>query len=254
MNTNGIGETKWDEITNKMQEYTSRFETVQQERSNYEIVHFIVGSEETPERQWRRAVLELQKVYFQIQKLTNEFAHKKYVIGTREVDLEMSAIKAKEIFEKKDFPDPEKEKTLFMMENIKTENLLINQMMGINLVELQLKIKGLIREAQAFITIIEQLEQDNSGPYSYNDIQINEKNYWRLRLEKLAMLGEGNPAIHVVNMLREIGRRYMPNMPEIQFFEDLPGKFKSIPLGNAIPASAVVKEAVAQVIKKGKKK
>jgi hypothetical protein len=139
------------------------FEAIQQPRSDFQLAHFVVCQHDTPARQWAQAVLELQIKVFNIARIQLDIEEK----SLQRTDLIVRAMVA------------EKDQDRRLLE-IQAERL------RIDVEEIRLARLGNVREAETLLSIVRSLEAQHQGPYTREELQAGEAEYWDLRLTRQA--------------------------------------------------------------------
>jgi len=150
-----------NELVREGERMLERFEAIQQPRSDFALAHFVVAQHDTPARQWVQAVLELQGRVFNL----------------RRAQLD------------------EEEKLLDLKKH--RRNRIKRTRIELDLREMALARLGAVREANTLLAIVRVLEEQHGGPYTHEELQAGEPEYWRLRLTRqsyLALRAGGAPA------------------------------------------------------------
>jgi hypothetical protein len=156
------------ELQARGRELREAFDAIQQPRSDFALAHFVVAQHDTPARQWAQAVLELQIKVFTLRRTqlavdrleeriaaADAVARNPLVRGRRR---RLAAIEAAEL-------RVDREETA------------------------QARL-GAVREAETLYAIARQIEaKANDGrPFTYEQLQAGEIEYWQLRLGRQAYL------------------------------------------------------------------
>lgn len=172
------------ELVRQIEGLKADIEAIQQPRSDFALIHFVVGMHDKPGRQRMQAVLELQIKMFNI----------------RRAQLDEQELNIKRRVQEKitNTNGDENDKALAKIEM---------ERIDVNLAELNLARLGAIREAECLLSILDQLPQ-----YTYEQLQAEEAEYWQARLSRqagqdLRAMGAVTPGnIEAINqMLREPG-------------------------------------------------
>jgi hypothetical protein len=139
-----------------------RLEAIQMDRSAFALAHFVVGQHDTAPRMWSQAILELQI------KLEN--------LRALELDADGLAL------------DVEEAEARTGCEGMDAQRAVIDgKRAALALGALGLRALSLRREAAALYAIIMKIEEANGGrPYTFEELQNAEADYWILRLERQA--------------------------------------------------------------------
>lgn len=178
-------------IIERIESLRKDIEAIQQPRSDFAIKHFVVGQHDTPGRQRAQAVLELQIKMFNIRRAQLE-------------EKRMNILRERHLQSGDELDKIEAEK------------------IDLDLAELRLSRMGAIREATALLAILDQLP-----PYSYEQYQAEEVEYWNRRLSRQALqdlrsmgtIGAGN--LEAINQM--LDRKPELNLDALRALAQLEG-------------------------------
>lgn len=147
-------------LVRQIENLKADIDAIQQPRSDFALMHFVVGAHDMPGRQRMQAVLELQIKMFNIRRAQ---------LDERRLLAEKKK-QSKIVLENPETYEGE-------MAQIETERI------EVDLAELRLARLGAIREANCLLAILEKLPK-----YSYEQLQAEEGRYWVARLGRQALL------------------------------------------------------------------
>jgi len=162
-----------------------RFETIAQPRSDYQLEHFVIGQHDTPARMWVQAVLELQVKFFESERMRLE-------AELAEAQADLLEAEAGAVF------TSFRKARLFRI-RASQERLKISQ--------IELGRLGLVREAETLLRLIAALEKDHGAPFTAEEIEAGEAEYWKRRAERQAnheLQAMGTVSAGQLDMLRQI--------------------------------------------------
>lgn len=165
------------------EELRASLRAIQQPRSDFALAKFVVAQHDTPARQWAQAVLELQ--------------HKVFGIARARIDAERIAFQIEQLRAKR--------------RKTKLDELELRRL-EVDLEELDLARLGAVREADTLYEIIQAIElKANAGqPFTHEQLQHGEVEYWRLRLERQAlqdMRESGTVRVGNIEAIRQMSAR-----------------------------------------------
>lgn len=161
-------------------------EAIQQNRSNYQIKHFVVGQHQTPARQRMQTVLELQIKLFNIRRA--QLSADKINV---ELDRLISSGERMEPFDEK--------LRMIEIEEKKTD-----------LAEIELSRLSQVREAECLYAILHELPT-----FTYEQYQEEEDKYWILRIGEqieLSRLNTGAPGVGNHQALLQMNRPILQSL------------------------------------------
>lgn len=174
------------------------FEAIQQPRSDFALAHFVVAQHDTPARQWAQAVLELQIKVFNIRRA--------------QVDRERIDIDIEEIRRRLHSP--------LLRRSVRRRLELDLVAKDVDAKDVDLARLGAVREAETLYAITKQIErQANDGqPFTYEQLQAGEAEYWQLRLSRQAYLaargaidpGNGDAILQTMTEPGEVRPQLLP--------------------------------------------
>ena len=154
----------------------SAFEAIAQDRSDYQLAHFVVGPHNTLARQWWQIVLELRGRIFNMAR--EQAAVEKYEIALEEAR------------HKEEVADDEFERRRASVDARLAE---------VAIQEANLMRLGHAQEAETLFRLLEQVERAQGKPFTRAEIEADEERYWKRRLAHQAyvanrggVLGTGN--------------------------------------------------------------
>lgn len=161
-------EAREAEIQARGRELREAFEAIQQPRSDYALAHFVVAQHDTPARQWAQAVLELQIKVFNVRRA--QLAMEKL-----EVQIEAAEALAR---------NPLAGRRRRRLAGVEAASLRVDRE------ETILARLGAVREAETLYAITQRIEAEANGgrPFTYEQLQAGEAEYWQLRLSRQAYL------------------------------------------------------------------
>lgn len=139
-------------------------------RSKYQLEKFVIGQHDTLAMQWKQIVLEAQELFYNI---------KSAEISLKKIEIEISRLLESD--DEIDLLEAEK-KHLDMLYT-----------------------KRILNGAKIELKFLEEIAKD-IGPHTFEDIEQNQEEYWRLRLQKQAQVDvlskvEGVSAANILSMI-----------------------------------------------------
>ena len=154
------------EMTEEIKLLFERFRTIAQTRTNFQLEHFIVAQHDTPARQWWQCLLELKGQYFEMLRVG---------LAVEKIQIEIEKMKKKTIPDVKDWNIQKIE--------IKEKEL--------ELAQVEFDRIARLRECEALYAILQKIEfEANEGkPFTLEQINQGEAEYWHKRLTRQIVLG-----------------------------------------------------------------
>lgn len=146
-------------VVQQKRDVFSRFDAINYGRAGFKMKHFVVGKHDMPWAQWQQALIEFKGQAIQVE----EFAIDQEILALEIERLEIAVREHEGDWEMASF-DLRKKRLRYA--------------------ELELDRTFKIRECESLWAIIQQIEETNGGPFTREQIEAQEPEYWMRRLTR----------------------------------------------------------------------
>lgn len=176
-----------DKVLSAINEMEDAFSAIQQPRTGYVLEHFVVGQHDTEHQRYAQCVLEMQIKYDNIRRAK---------LNKRKLEIKIAEFEAKNT----------------ELDQIEAD------IIKIDIEEQDRAMLGALREFEALYKIWQQFPQK----FSRADLDSNQEQYWKLRLQRQAyqdMQATGRIGVGNHEALRQIGMAPVPELGHIREVE-----------------------------------